>query len=411
MIKPFPEYYKLSPSVKTFSFVTIGVGLVFFIIGVLLNLHYPARIWSVLFSTNLYFTLIGLAAIFWVTSQTIGYNGWFILLKRIPEAMGSFVKWGALLMIVILALGSHSIYHWMHEGITNPASPDYDALIAGKKPFLNQGFFWIATIVYLGLWVGLIYLVRKNSLESDKAWDLANYRRSKVISMFFLVVFAVSTSTAIWHWLMSVDPHWLSTLYGWYCFISMFVGSLSTIALITIYLKENGHLKLVNDSHIHDLGKWVFAFSVAWTYLWFSQFMLIWYGNIPEETLYYRNRFESYQILYWLTFFINFVLPLLVLMTAGNKRNPNVLRFVAILLVFGHWLDYYLMVTPGAVGNAGYYDANGQAITNFGIGFMELGLPTAYLGFFVYVVFTALSKSSLVPINHPFVKESITHQT
>ena len=410
MRSPSVENYTFSPKLRSFSLILLVAGLLLFGIGAFLNMQYPARIWANLFATNYYFTLIGLAAMFFVASQTIGYNGWFILIKRIPEAMSGFVKFGAVIMIAILAFGAHSIYHWMHEGITDPASPHFDELIAKKAPFLNTTFFWGATIVYLVLWVFSTYMVRRNSLESDRVgFSIANYKSAKVWSMVFLVIFAVSSSTAQWHWMMSIDPHWLSTLYGWYCFASMFVGALAATTCIVLYLKEEGYLPMVNENHFQDLGKFMFAFSIFWTYLWFSQFMLIWYGNIPEETAYYKDRFNSYSFLFWFNWFLNFIVPFFALMTAANKRNVALLKFIAPLLLLSHWLDYYLMVIPGAVKNAGYVDANGAAITNFGFGLMEIGLPIAYIGFFILVAFSELQKASLIPVNHPFIKESMTH--
>lgn len=406
---PNNETYNFSPKLRTIALGLLGGGLLLFVLGVIFNMEYPSRIWTNLFITNYYFLAISFAAMFFVASQTIGYNGWFILVKRIFEAMGSYVKVGAGIMLLILIFGAEHIYHWMDHGIMDPNSDHYDALVAGKEAFLNKTFFFGATVVYLVLWVVFTFFIRKNSVAMDNGWDLKLYDRSRVICMAFLVVFGVSTSTAIWHWIMSIDPHWFSTLFGWYCFISMFVGSLSTATLIAIYLKKKGHLTYINENHFHDLGKWMFAFSVAWAYLWFSQFMLIWYGNIPEETLYFLQRWENYPMVYYSVFIINFILPFFVLMTAGNKRRTGVLTFVAPLLVFGHWLDFYLMATPGSTINSGYIDASGYSIQNFGLGLIELGLPIAYTGLFILVVFSALSKSSLVPRNHPFIKESMVH--
>jgi len=408
--KPGIERYDFDPKLKTVSFILMGVGLLLFVLGVFFNMDYPTRIWTTMLHNTYYFLGLGLLGMFYVAAQTMGYSGWVILVSRIPEAMARVVPVFSAILAAVLVLGYKSIYHWAHEGIMDPASGHYDELIAGKEGFLNPVFFFGATAVYLGLWSLLTLAITNNSYSHDSDPGMKRYTRSRLLSMVFLFVFAISSSTALWHWLMSIDPHWFSTLYGWYCFISLFVGAISTTILIAIYLKDKGYLQNVNVEHFHDLGKWMFAFSVAWAYLWFAQFMLIWYGNIPEETLYFVDRYENYKILFFLNFCINFMLPFLVLMTARAKRSKYVLSFIATMLIFGHWLDYYLLAMPGAVKGAAYVH-DGHTIHNFGIGPLEIGYPMIMAGLFMFLVFNTLSKHSLVPVNHPFLRQSYEHHT
>ena len=231
------------------------------------------------------------------------------------------------------------------------------------------------------------------------------------MSIFYLILFGIASSTAVWHWIMSIDPHWYSTLFGWYCFISIFVTCMSTTALIAWYLKGQGYLKYVNDEHFHDLGKYMFAFSVAWTYLWISQFMLIWYANIPEETKYFADRWDHYKFFFYINWFINFICPFFFLMLARGKRNSGFLAFTALFIIIGHWIDFFLMVMPGVILNNHYTDSHGHLIGSFGIGFPEIGLFLTYAGLFILIVFRSLGKASLVPTGHPFIKESLTHHT
>ncbi len=403
MENPTAEYFEFDGGLKKICFILLGVGLVLFLIGVFANMAYPTRIWTALLYNNYYFTAIGLLGMFYVTSQTVGYNGWFILIKRISEALSSVLLPGCIIFAIIFALGMDHIYEWTHIGPDHP-----DAIIEGKFPWLTKKVFWGFTIAYLILWPGLAYLVRKNSHEQDEGFTMGNYKASKKLSMIFLLVFGVSSSTAVWHWLMSIDPHWYSTLYGWYCFISVFVSSMAVTCIVAYALKSRGYLKYVTDEHFHDIGKWMFAFSVAWAYLWFSQFMLIWYSNIPEETLYFMDRFQNYKLLFYANFVINFIFPFLILMTAGNKRTVKLLVGMAFLIVCGHWLDFYLMTMPGAVKHA-HIMKDGHQIFSFGIGFLEIGLLLTYLGGFGFIIFNSLTKASLVPIHHPFVKESMGH--
>jgi len=414
VVRPEIEKYSFNPRLKMLSFILMGGGLLLFILGVVFNMDYPTRIWVSLLHNSFFFVAIGLSAMFYVASQTVGYNGWFILVKRVFEAMGTSVLVGAPILGLVLILGYYNIYEWSHEGVMTPGDPHYDNLIHQKDFFLNPTIFFAFSAIYLIGWAVLTFFLRKNSEAQDKLSTsnltgiVANYNKSKVISMAFLVLFGVSSSTAMWHWFMSIDPHWFSTLYGWYCFISMFVASMAVCTLVVIYLRSQGYLRNISEEHVHDLGKWVFAFSVAWTYLWFSQFMLIWYSNIPEETMYFNDRFDNYSFLFFANFIINFLVPFFCLMTAGNKRRLDVLIFVCCMVIFGHWLDYYLMATPGAIKNA-HYIVDGHQVFNFGIGALEIGLAVFFAGLFMFCTFWRLSKVSLVPHNHPFVKESVVH--
>ena len=197
---------------------------------------------------------------------------------------------------------------------------------------------------------------------------------------------------------MSIDVHWFSTLFGWYTFAGMWCTTMTVLVMLVLYLKKQGYLPKVNDSHIHDIGKWTFATSFLWSYLFFSQFMLIWYANIGEEATYYIQRIEEYQLMYCGMFFINFAFPMLLLMSRDAKRHAGILIFVGLIIVVGHWLDVYIMVSGGSMG------------ASASIGFLEIGMAVAFLGLFIRVVLTNLTKAPLTPINHPFLDESIHHE-
>ena len=236
---------------------------------------------------------------------------------------------------------------------------------------------------------------RKRSLDEDTVGGsdihFKNYRQGAT----FLVFFAVFSSTSAWDWLMSIDVHWFSTLFGWYTFAGMWVSALVVIVLTVIYLKKLGYLPQVNESHIHDIGKWVFAISFLWSYLWFSQYMLIWYANIGEEVTYYVMRTQNFKYLYFGMFFINFVFPMLILMSRDAKRDAGILTFVGIIILLGHWLDVYIMVSAGSLG------ANAQ------LGLLELGMLMLMAGVFIFLLLRNLAKAPLMPANHPFLDESM----
>ncbi len=213
----------------------------------------------------------------------------------------------------------------------------------------------------------------------------------------FLVLFAVTSSTSAWDFLMSVDSHWFSTMFGWYTFAGLFVSGLAMMCLFIMFLRSKGYMDHVTSDHLHDVGKFMFAFSIFWTYLWFSQFMLIWYANLPEEVVYYQVRWENFKTLWVTNLIVNFCAPLLILMTRDAKRQIPILWVAGIIILCGHWLDVYLMVTPGVLGK------------DWHIGFIEIGTMIGYLGLFVRVTLGELSKASIVPKNHPMYQETIHH--
>jgi hypothetical protein len=200
-----------------------------------------------------------------------------------------------------------------------------------------------------------------------------------------------------WDWIMSIDTHWFSTLFGWFVFSSMGVTGFTMIALTAIVLKRKGYLDQVNENHIHDLGKWIFAFSILWTYMWFSQFMLIWYSNIPEEVTYYMARWDNYNALFWLTSTINFIFPLLILMSRDSKRNFGYILTVGVIVLIGHWCNIFLMIAPGTLKD------------HWHIGFTEIGMFMGFLGLFLFIINKALTKAPLFVENHPFADESVHH--
>ena len=238
------------------------------------------------------------------------------------------------------------------------------------------------------------YFARKFTIAQDTATDDSNFKKTFRISAAFLVFFIYTESVMSWDWLMSIDPHWFSTLYGWYIWAGMAVSGITVIAFVTLYLKSRGYLAIVNDSHMHDLAKYMFGFSIFWAYLWFSQFMLIWYANIPEEVTYFITRVEDYNILFFGMLVLNFVFPFLVLMNSDYKRLPWFVSMAGVIILIGHYINVYVLIMPGTVGD------------RWGIGIPEIGSVMLFLGFFIFILFTSLTKAPLVVKRNPFLKES-----
>ncbi len=397
--------FKISNKSKTLTTSLLVVGVLFTAIGIFSHIGEHNLVQRILANgliNGFYFFAIGLGALFFLALQYATETGWYASIKRVIEAVAGFLPYGmgvlgTVLLIITFMDGAH-IYLWMDPETTNPASHHYDEIIDGKSAYLNKMFFWIRTAVYF-----LVYFLywrgfRNRSILEDKVGGtdihFLNYRKSAV----FLVFFAVFSSSSSWDWLMSIDVHWFSTLYGWYCFAGMWCSTMTVLVMLTLYLKKQGYLPNVNDSHIHDLGKWTFATSFLWSYLWFCQFMLIWFANIGEEVVYYMTRIEHYKFLYFGMFFINFAFPMLILMSREAKRHAGILTFVGCIILLGHWLDIYILVSAGSMG------------AKASIGFLEIGLALVGTGFFIRMILKNLTKAPLTPVNHPFLDESIHHE-
>ena len=348
--------------------------------------------WAALYVAAFFFFMIALGTLAFYAIQRAAQAGWSPVLYRVMEGITAYLLPGGIIVIAILAMSGFHMNHlfiWM-----DPEVVAHDKLIAGKVAFLNVPFFLGRAVFFLAGWTAYRFISRKFSLAQDEASDNSNHVKNFRLSAGFLVFFIVTESIMSWDWIMSIDPHWFSTLFGWYVFASMFVSGITAIALITIYLKSKGLLEFVNDSHIHDLGKFMFGVSVFWTYLWFSQFMLIWYSNIPEEVTYFITRIEDYNITFFGMIAMNFLFPLLILMNSDYKRTNYFIIMAGIVIILGHYLDVFNMIMPSAVGDQWF------------IGIPEVGGFFFFLGLFIYIVFTALTKAPLLAKGDPYMGES-----
>ena len=348
--------------------------------------------WAALYVAAFFFFMIALGVLAFYAIQRAAQAGWSPVLYRVMEGITAYLLPGGIVVIVILVLSTLHLNHlfiWM-----DPEVVAHDKLIAGKTGFLNAPFFLTRAVIFLSGWVLYRYFSRKFSLAQDTATDLSNHKKNFRISAAFLVFYIVTESIMSWDWIMSIDPHWFSTLFGWYVFASMFVSGITTIAMVTIYLKSKGYLEFVNDSHIHDLGKFMFGISVFWTYLWFSQFMLIWYSNIPEEVTYFITRIEDYNLPFFGMLVMNFIFPLLILMNSDYKRVNYFIVMAGIVILLGHYMDVFNMIMPSAVGDQWF------------IGAPEIGGFFFFLGLFIFIVFKELTKAPLLAKGDPYMGES-----
>lgn len=394
--------------------ITLGVGiagLLLFLIGILTDSNEYAslvaedghnygasqRIWVSLLTNGIFFFFISLAMVFFVALQYAAEVSWSVVFKRVYEAVMSALPIFAVIIILIIAagdLGLHHIYHWQHYDTSLQAGdPGYDHLLDHKSFFFNPAFYWPVLLFFMGAFVFYTFYYRKQSLLEDQEGGTRIHFKNFAKSALFLVIFGYGSSIIAWQLIMSVDAHWFSTLFGWYVFSGMWLEGMVFSLLLIIYLKSKGLLSVAKKGHVHDMGKWVFALSFLWTYMFFSQFMLIWYADIPEEITYFQARIEDYPVIYWITFFVNFAIPMLFLMDADAKKNRVLLAVVGCIIFVFHWLDVFIMISPGSMK------------AEASIGFVEIGSFLLFLGVFTFVVLKALGGRSLVVKNHPYLEE------
>ncbi|HVU53993.1 MAG TPA: hypothetical protein VHD83_03020 [Puia sp.] len=401
------EHFEIPARYKQWSLILMAVGIVSLIVGFIAygNDDHGTRFWATMLQNSVYFLLIVNASMFFFCATTLAWGGFQMTFRRVTEAISaSVIPIGTITFIILMCIvfgGKDTIYEWL-----NKDHVAHDEILKGKSGFLSTGFFTTWSILTIGLWILLGMKMRslsrsidnhKPSVEEGKKYVFTN----TIWAAIYIVWFALTVASVTpWLWLMSIDAHWFSTMYSWYTFASTFVAGMALISLFVIYLKNRGYLEYVNQEHLHDLGKFQFAFSIFWTYLWFAQFMLTWYANISEETIYFKPRFEgAYTGIFYLNLVINFLAPLLIFMSRNSKRNYATVTFMSILIIFGHWLDFYQMVFPHHYPN------------HVPMNLFDFGIALGFVGLIMWQTGMVLSKYPLLAKNHPFLKESIIHHT
>lgn len=359
--------------------------------------QYHNKPWTALFMAAFLFTGIAAAAMFFLAIQHASQAGWAVIVTRVMEGITTFLPYGAVLMLVVLAgaaLHYNHMYHWMDLDLRDFNSENFDKFLKTKEPWLNTPFWIARSVAYLALWTFAAWMLRKKSKFLDENPSEKNYWSLYKWAIIAIVIFALTSMASGWDWVMSIDPHWYSTLFGWYVMVSYLVSSVAIMILISIHLKKSGVLPEFNDNHLHDLTKYMFGFSLLWGYLWLCQFLLIWYANIPEESVYFQQRDEMYSWSYYKMLITNVVLPFLILISSSIKRNYTVVMVMAFLIILGHWWDMFNQMMPGTVGAWGEF-----SLLEFGALFFVAGL-------FIFVVMRAITKLKLQPTGNPLYHES-----
>jgi hypothetical protein len=414
----FDEQYKFTGKAKTWSLVMIAVGVIGILYGFLSG--GGERTFANLLLMGYYFTCVCICGIFFCAIQYVAQAGWSVSILRVPQAFAKVLPIAAVVLLLIICAGLFITHpglneegkqtvlpylykQWALKGIAVKGDENYNAVIAAKSGFLNVPFFLFRLVAYLGCYSFLGWLLVKYSNNEDALGGMFNYKKSFKVSVIFLVIFGFTIPLFAFDAIMSLEAHWFSTMFGWYNFAALWVSGMAVITLTLIYLRQSGYIQWVTEDHLHNMGQLLFGFSIFWTYLWFGQFLLTWYANLPEEAAYFYRRWEpEFKPWFWLNIVINFLTPLLLLMSRDSKRMVSVLKTACIILILGHWLDYFQMIMPGAVGPQSHWYTE--------IGIIEATVFVGFAGLFTFLMLNALSKfNSLAPKRHPLLEESLHH--
>lgn len=388
---PTPVLFQPRRGVTHLGAVLAGIGCVTLVIGLFVD---TAAAWANFLMVSYYLLTLGLGGLLFIALMFVCGAGWGTAIRRLPEALAPLIPVACAGVLIVLVF-----YPWLYPWYGQSAGGPHDGA-AFRHFWLGRPFFLFRSLVYVGLWTFFTQAMLRASRQQDvdgRSEHTDTYIR---LSAAFVVVFGATCWLSSVDWIMSLEPHWASTVFGVYHFSGMFLAALAMVAVMAVYLKEQGPLRgILTNDHLHDLGKLVFSFSSFWMYIWFSQFMLIWYVNNPEETAYFVRRLDGgWRVLFFLNILLNWVIPFVALMPRATKIDPRSLVAVSVVVLVGRWLDLYLMVLP-PVGR-GPLPA---------IGIMEAGLAAGAVGVFLLVVPRALGQASLLPVQDPYLVESLPH--
>ncbi len=383
--------YRLSTQARSLNAIggsLIAIGGILAVFSFQSDVH---RAWHWVVITFMFLLSVGLGNLFLVALEYLVNAAWSTPIRRISEGLGALLYPLAVVAILIVVLGREQIFHhWLHP---------HDNIVKGKVGYLNIGFFTVRVLLCFGLWCLFHKLFTANSQAQDKDGDPKYTHRNVRLSTVFMLVFAISITVAAMDWIMSLDPHWFSTMFGVYYFAGTLIAAVSVLTLFTVYLKENGYLHpaLQKDTY-YSLGLMMFAFNTFWAYIAFSQFMLIWYANLPEETLWFIKRWDHGWMYVSLALMVlHFFVPFFALLSRTVKTVPGYLKFMAFYLLGVHFLDLYWLIMPN------YHPEEHGSV----FGLTDLGFVAVAAGIVIVVFHKAISRFNLTPIKDPKLERGI----
>jgi hypothetical protein len=389
------EKIQISGSFRIACIILVLVGIICFILGLRTD---PKVTWGSYLVAAYYFIEVAVGAAFFLAIQYISQSGWSSAFRRVPEAIMTWIPITAIFFL-LLYFGINDLYNWSHEDAAVE-----DTLLQHKSPYLNIPFFITRIVICFLVWSALVLMLRKLSLKEDR-FDPADsngilsvFHKSELYAKILIFVLALTFSLSAFDWIMSLEPHWYSSVFAFKDFIAAFLHGTSIITLVVFILYRLGYFPFLNEYHLHDFARYIFILCIIWGYLWFAQFIIIWYGNIPEETTYYYYRWnEGWMVMFWLQIVLNWGVPFMILLPVQTSRKMSVITGVILVLIIGQYIDIFVEVMPAVTGKLAF-------------GWIEAGIFLGFAGLFALATATILSRTSLIPNNHPYLEESLEHQ-
>lgn len=378
---------KLTSRQKSWLTFFMVLGAAAFLIGIKTE---PVRTWSNLLLSGYFLTGVGFCGMMLVAIHYVSNSGWDVAIIRIPEATFSVLPIG-FIMMALLYFGMHDIYIWSQADVMKT-----DPILAGKSAWLNPMGFFARMAIYFIFWIGVGRKIISQSNAMDLDGNLVHKRSATRLSAFWLYIGGIMFVASSFDWIMSLEPHWYSTIFGLYNFSGMFTSGLAIVIIALIYLRRNSSLgHLIKVDHLYELARYLFGFTTFWIYIWFSQHMLIWYANIPEETVYYIKRHVGvFGSLTVVNILLNWLIPFTILLFRKTKRSEKSLLIAASLVLVGRWVDLYLMIFPPHLETPVF-------------GFIEVAMFAGTLSILIWVFIKSFSRKNPVPLKDPYLDESL----
>lgn len=384
----------ISRTFRLIMLILTGIGIAVFIAGIITD---EQKTWASYLTASYYFFSITIGALFFLAIQYITHSGWSVAFSRIAEAMLAYMPFAAVFFLLLL-FGMTEIYSWTQSGVIAT-----DPVLQHKSGYLNITLFFLRMAIYFAAWIILCLILRNLSRSVDRA-DPADtgrimnlFEKSEFWSKVVLFVLALTFSLATIDWILSVDATWYSTIFALKNLVGAILHGVSVFILIVFLLYKLGYFPFLNEFHLHDFARYIFIFSIIWGYFWFSQFMIIWYGNLPDETEYFYTRWQGeWKTLFYAEIALNWFIPFMILIPVKTSRSMTAITIAVIFLIIGQYVDLIGQIVPGISGD-------------FKFGWIEAGIFFGFAGLFSLIVATALSKTSLIPRNHPYLEESLNH--
>jgi len=380
----------LPANLSKVGWVLLGAGVLLVLLGFFID--YSRAVFAYLHGF-IFLLSIGIGSLFLIALEYITGADWSVPIRRVMEFLASVLPF-LIILVLPLLFNIDQIFHWSQEKAVAG-----DKILQHKSPYLNDSFFIIRTFAVFLIWSAFFYLLKKNSTKQDLNGDQSFTKKNIVLSALFIPLFAITITITAIDWTMSIEPHWFSTIFGVYFFSGTVVGSLAAITFVVVLLMEKGYLHpKMNNEHLYSLGALTFAFVNFWGYIAFSQYLLIWYADLPEENFWFLARWHGgWEFFSIALILVHFVVPYAALLSQPSKMNPKRLKFTAVWLLFAHLLDLYWLIMPSLLNHGHGYSFS----------WIDFVFPIAAAGFIIIIFKTMAAKNNLVPVNDPKLQRGL----